>query len=59
MVDKCEFCSKFDFATARTEINGNFANINLAICNTKFPKEKQFNFCPVCGSGLRKEYEGK
>ena len=55
----CEFCEKFDFATATTEINDNFAHINLAICNTRFPKEKQFNFCPVCGMDMRKEDEGK
>ena len=55
----CEFCKKFDFATATTGINGNFAHIYLATCNTRFPKAKQFNFCPVCGRDLRKEDEGK
>ena len=55
----CEFCEKFDFATATTEISGNFDHINLALCNTRFPKEKQFNFCPVCGRDMRKEDEGK
>ena len=55
----CEFCKKFDFATATTGINGNFAHIYLALCNTKFDKEEQFNFCPVCGKDLRKEDEGK
>ena len=55
----CEFCKKFDFATATTGINGNFAHIYLATCNTRFPKAKQFNFCPVCGRDMRKEDEGK
>ena len=55
----CEFCKKFDFSTATTGINGNFAHIYLALCNTKFDKEEQFNFCPVCGKYLRKEDEGK
>lgn len=55
----CEFCERFDFATATTEISGNFAHIKLAICNTRFSKEKQFNFCPVCGRDMREENEGK
>lgn len=51
----CEFCSKFDFSTAATEIRGDFANIILALCNTRFSKEQQFNFCPVCGRKLMEE----
>ena len=55
----CEFCKKFDFATAKTEATKYSANILLALCNTKFKKEEQFNFCPVCGRDVRKEDEGK
>ena len=36
---KCEFCEKFDFATARTEVTKYGANILLTLCNTKFDKE--------------------
>ena len=55
----CEFCEKFDFAMAKTEVTKYGANILLALCNTKFAKEEQFNFCPVCGRDMRKEDEGK
>ena len=54
----CEFCKKFDFATATTEISGKFAHIYLATGNTRFPKAKQFNFCPVCGRDLRNNNQG-
>lgn len=53
----CEFCKKFDFSTAKPEVKGDFAHIILAICNTRFPKEQQFNYCPVCGRDMRKEEE--
>lgn len=49
----CTFCKKFDFSTATTEVTKYGANILLALCTTKFPKEKQFNFCPVCGKLLK------
>lgn len=55
----CEFCEKFDFATATTETSVRFAHIYLATGNTRFPKAKQFIFCPMCGMELRKEDEGK
>lgn len=55
----CEFCEKFDFATAKTETSVRFAHIYLATGNTRFPKAKQFIFCPMCGMELRKEDEGK
>ena len=54
----CEFCKKFDFSAAKVEVTKYGANILLALCNTKFDKEEQFNFCPVCGRDLRKE-DGK
>ena len=49
----CEFCKKFDFATARVDVRKDTAHLELALCNTKFPKEQQFNFCPVCGEQLK------
>lgn len=55
----CEFCEKFDFSMATTEVTKYGANIVLALCNTRFSKEEQFNFCPVCGRDMRKEDEGK
>lgn len=59
-MEKCNFCEKFDFATAKTEVNKQFAHIRLALCNTRFPEEEQFNFCPVCGRNLKeKEIERK
>ena len=55
----CEFCEKFDFSTAKVEVTEYGANILLALCLTRFDKEEQFNFCPVCGRDMRKEDEGK
>lgn len=53
----CEFCKRFDFSTAKTEIDKHGARLLTGICNTKFSKEEQFNFCPVCGKQLsKKEY---
>ena len=55
----CEFCENFDFAMAKVEVTKYGANILLALCNTRFDKEEQFNFCPVCGRDMRKEDERK
>ena len=49
----CEFCSKFDFSSATVEVTKYTAHIHLALCNTKFSKEEQFNFCPICGKSLK------
>ena len=54
-MNKCKFCKTYDFAIARTRVDEDGAVIETALCNTKFPKEEQFNFCPVCGRDLRKE----
>ena len=51
-LDSCDFCKKFDFAGARAEVNKYGAYISLAICNTKFPDDERFKFCPVCGRRL-------
>lgn len=48
----CEFCKKFDFATAKIEVDKYSAKILLALCNTKFNKEEQFKYCPKCGSKI-------
>jgi Zn finger protein HypA/HybF involved in hydrogenase expression len=55
----CEFCERFDFSTAKIEVDKYSARILLTLCNTKFSKEEQFNFCPVCGRDMRKGDEGK
>ena len=44
----CGFCKSFDFSTARVEIGKRNSCIHLALCCTKFPKEQQFKYCPVC-----------
>ena len=51
----CEFCKRFDFSTAKTEIDKHGARLLTGICNTKFPETEQFNFCPVCGAVLPKK----
>ena len=51
----CEFCKRFDFSTAKTEIDKYGARLITGICNTKFPEADQFNFCPVCGAILPKK----
>ena len=45
----CQFCSQFDFNKARVAIDKHGVKIELAICNTEFPKEEQFKYCPLCG----------
>lgn len=47
--DGCEFCQTFDFSSASAEVRLGFAHILNALCNTKYPRHQQFNFCPVCG----------
>lgn len=53
LVIGCNFCSKFDFSKARATVSENGAKIELAICNTEFTKEEQFNYCPVCSRKLQ------
>lgn len=48
----CEFCEKFDFSGAKVEVDNHGARILLALCNTKFSEEEQFQYCPVCGRKL-------
>lgn len=49
----CEFCKRFDFSTAKTEVDKHGARLLTGICNTKFSENEQFNFCPVCGRRLK------
>lgn len=51
----CEFCNKFDFSTAKVEIDKYGARLLTGISNTKLPEVDQFNFCPVCGMILPKK----
>lgn len=48
--EPCSFCSKFDFSTVRALVEDDkWASIAQAGGLSRFPKEKQFRFCPVCG----------
>lgn len=58
-LDGCDFCKKFDFSGARAEVNKYGAHISLAICNTKFPNEERFKFCPMCGRRLPQPPKGE
>ena len=49
----CEFCKRFDFSTAKTEVDKHGARLLTGICNTKFSEDEQFNFCSVCGRRLK------
>jgi NADH pyrophosphatase NudC (nudix superfamily) len=51
----CDFCKRFDFSSAKIEVDKYNARILLALCDTKFDKTEQFNFCPKCGHKLPKE----
>lgn len=55
--DPCEFCRRYDFSRVRTviDLNQRNASIQLTLCNTKFPKEQQFKYCPNCGRLLSEE----
>ena len=51
----CEFCERFDFSTAKIEVDKYSAKILLALCDTKFDKDEQFDFCPKCGKKLKRK----
>lgn len=55
----CDFCKRFDFSTAKIEVDKYNAKILLALCNTKFDIEEQFKYCPKCGESLNKEHQNK
>ena len=52
----CDFCNRFDFSTAKIEVDEHNARILLALCNTKFDTEEQFVFCPKCGEKVKEEF---
>lgn len=53
-VHECDFCEKFDFGTIRTEVDEVIGpHIALSGGSNRFTKEKQFNYCPVCGRYLK------
>lgn len=49
----CEFCRTFNFSTARCEVTKHGTHICIASTITAYPKEEQFNFCPMCGRKLK------
>lgn len=50
----CDFCSQFDFSDACADVDRHGAHIRLAAASYRYPIEKQFNFCPVCGRPVKK-----
>lgn len=55
----CEFCRKFDFGSAKVEVDRYGARLCVAGGWGRFSDNEQFNFCPVCGEGLRKPPEDR
>lgn len=51
----CEFCEKADFGNFSANVDTCCANISLAAGSYRFPKDRQFNFCPMCGEALSEE----
>lgn len=49
----CKFCNGFDFSTAMAEVDEFGARILLSEEANRYPKERQFNFCPACGRYLK------
>lgn len=47
--EPCDFCRVFDFSSARTQVDKYGARVSLALSTTRFDREEQFNYCPVCG----------
>ena len=48
----CDFCNRFDFSTAKIDVDKYNARILLALCNTKFDTGEQFKYCPNCGEKI-------
>lgn len=51
----CNFCKHFDWGAASYEVDKYGVRIVSAGGNYKFPEERQFMFCPVCGERRIKE----
>lgn len=49
----CGFCAKFDFGSAKVQIDKYGARIAMASCYNEYPIDEQFNYCPVCGRFLK------
>ena len=49
----CEFCSRFDFGSYSPEVDKYGARIATAGGAYRFPIDKQFTFCPVCGRPVK------
>ena len=49
----CEFCDKFNFGSAKAQIDKYGARIVMAVCCNEYPIDEQFNYCPVCGRFLK------
>ncbi len=45
----CDFCERFDFGSAACEVDKYGARLTLAGGLYRFPRHKQFNYCPNCG----------
>jgi hypothetical protein len=45
----CDFCSRFDFGTASYETDKYGSRVIMAGGSYRFPLEKQFLYCPICG----------
>lgn len=53
--EPCEFCEKADFGEFGFEITKHYAKISGALGSYRFPKERQFSYCPKCGRPLTEE----
>ena len=53
----CEFCKRFDFGSAASELDKYGARIVMAGGRYRFPIDRQFNFCPLCGESRIKVLE--
>lgn len=51
----CDFCKRFDWGSASYEVDKYGVRVILAGGSYKFPVERQFMFCPVCGECRIKE----
>lgn len=45
----CDFCERFDFSSASTEVSKYSIRIKLAAGSYRYPRDMQFNYCPKCG----------
>jgi Zn finger protein HypA/HybF involved in hydrogenase expression len=55
----CNFCKEFDFGSTSYERDKYGSRLVMAGGSHRFPIEKQFNFCPVCGAFRVEIMEGR